>query len=145
MGYYMDQVHSDFMIKKENFDVALKALKDVFVEKNMTCCDSLWEDGKRIYHPHFAWVDTERVLKSENLINALNEIRWEPDTNDDGNIDYIEFNGEKIGDEDIFFNAIAPYVKDGSYIEMVGEDNYRWRWVFHDGMVEEKAAKIIWD
>lgn len=141
MGYYMNQVRNKFKIKKENFDAALEALKSVFVEENMTCHD--WYGNKS--HPHFSWVSTEDVLKSTTLKDALNRIRWKPYHNNNGDINAIVFQGEKIGDEDVFFNAIAPYVVDESYIEMMGEDDYQWRWVFHDGICEEKTPKIIWD
>ena len=141
MGYYMDQRESHFKIKKENFDAALTALKSVFVTENMTCCD--WVNGNEI--PHFAWVDTKRVLDAETLDEALEEIRWEPEHDLDGNIDCLRFDGEKIGDEDTFFQAIAPYVEAESYIEMIGEDNYMWRWVFNGDIVEEKTPTIIWN
>ena len=141
MGYYMDQVRNDFKIKKENFDAALAALKSVFVKENMTCYD--WDGIEK--HPHFAWVDTDTVLNSKTLEDALYEIRWESFCDDNGDIDSIIFIGEKSGDEDVFFNAIAPYVVDGSYIEMIGEDSYQWRWVFHNGICEEKTPIMIWN
>jgi hypothetical protein len=41
--------------------------------------------------------------------------------------------------------AIAPYVEENSYIEMVGEDGDRWRWVFKNGKCEEKYPEVIWN
>jgi len=62
--------------------------------------------------------------------------RWEARLNNRGDINYIEFMGEKYGDEPILFNSIASYVDDGipyyredCYIEMNGVRG-RWRWIF---------------
>ena len=57
----------------------------------------------------------------------------------------IYFEGEKYGDDDLIFNAIAPYVEDGSYIQMNGEDGAIWRWVFENGKCVEKQATITFN
>lgn len=55
----------------------------------------------------------------------------------------ISFEGEnQDGTEHEMFNAIAPFVEPGSYIEMQGEDGAIWRWVFQDDTCIEKAAEI---
>lgn len=133
MGYYIEMTDSKFKIKKENFRKALESLKSVFVSENMHCCDSI---GGRLY-PHFSWVDTDSVLKSRSLGNALAEIRYEPEYDDNDNICNVEFTGQKYGDEKYFFNALAPYVESGSYIAFEGEDGKVWEWQFKDGKVEQ--------
>jgi len=134
MGYCIEMTESNFVIKKENFEKALKSLKDVFVPENMTCCDCI--SGKNYYH--FSWVDTKTVLKSTNLGEALEEIRYIPKFNQDGDICDVEFIGEKYGDEEIFFNALAPYVESGSYLYFKGEDGDTWKWLFENGKVTYK-------
>ena len=52
----------------------------------------------------------------------------------DGNITELEFIGEKLGNDFEMFQSIAPYVQDGSYIWMIGEDGSQWRWVFQSGV-----------
>ena len=42
------------------------------------------------------------------------------------------------------FQSIAPYVQDGSYIWMIGEDGSQWRWVFQSGVCREVNAKVEW-
>ena len=63
----------------------------------------------------------------------------------EGNITEIEHTGQKLGRDYEQFQKAAPYVKDGSYIEMHGEDGERWRWVFQDGKCREIAAKFTWE
>jgi len=43
------------------------------------------------------------------------------------------------------FQALAPYVVGGSYVEWRGEDGERWRFVFSNGKMEEKRAKLVWE
>ncbi len=62
----------------------------------------------------------------------------------DGNITELKFKGEKLGDDLEMFRSIAPYVQDGSYIWMMGEDGSQWRWVFQSGVCKEITAKVEW-
>lgn len=132
MGYYMDQTDSKFVMKKENFGKALQALKGVFIPENMTCIDYVY--GKK--YPHFSWVDTNVVLKAKTIEEALKEIRYEPEYDNEGNIVNVEFTGEKFGDEEIFFMALAPYIEKGSYISFEGEDGCEWTWFFNGKKVK---------
>jgi len=74
----------------------------------------------------------------------LSEWRWEALIDDDGNIIDLTFFGEKYGDDLIMLNAIAPWVKPGSYIEMSGEDGSMWRWAFDGSQCKEVYPKIEW-
>lgn len=75
----------------------------------------------------------------------LKNYGYTAELDDDGSIISLDFNGDKIAyDEDTIFQAIAPYVGDGSFIEMIGEDGERWRWVFEDGKCKEVRAKLTW-
>lgn len=132
MGYCIEMTDSNFVINKENFAKALESLKSVFVPENMTCYDRI--EGKR--YPHFRWVNTKTVLESVTLADAMKEIRYIPIFNIDGDICDVEFRGEKYGDEEIFFKALAPYVESDSYICFMGEDDSEWKWVFDNGEVK---------
>lgn len=132
MGYCIEMTESKFAIKKDNFENALKSLKAVFVPENMNCYDYI--GGKK--YPHFSWVDTRTVLESTNLVEALEEIRYVPQYNQNSDICNVEFIGQKYGDEEIFFRALAPYVEAGSYLCFKGEDGNKWKWVFNDRSVQ---------
>ena len=54
-----------------------------------------------------------------------------------------EFIGEQCDDTSIL-QLLAPYMNDG-YIEMHGEDNKIWRWVFENGEFSTKHPKIVWE
>lgn len=133
MGYCIEMVDSKFTIKKHNFNLALDALKKVFIPENMTCYDYLNKQPM----PHFSWVCTESVLNCETLGEALSEIRYCPIYDKDGNIVRVIFEGEKYGDENIFFSALAKYVEPDSYIRFVGEDGAKWIWWFDNEEVDQ--------
>ena len=132
MGYCMEMTESKFIIKKEYFEKALKNLKDIFIPENMNCYDYI--NVKK--YPHFSWVDTKTILESVNIAEALEEIRYIPEYNKNGDICNVQFIGEKYGDEEIFFKALAPYVETGSYLCFEGEDGDTWKWVFNEGTVK---------
>jgi len=64
----------------------------------------------------------------------------------DGEIVGTSFEWEKYTSaEKDLFEALAPYVVDGSYLEWNGEDGTKWRFVFTNGKMEEKWPRIEWD
>lgn len=131
MGYCMDQHGSKFCIKEQNIAKAMKAIK------------ALHGKGDSSDEGRFAWVDEDFDTK-KTLSEILECWRWQiksPSMDVEG----IEFIGEKLGDDLILFEAIAPYVKKGSYIEMAGEDGARWKWVFDGKTCSEKRGRTVYD
>lgn len=134
MGYYIASRDCQFVIKRVNMEPALKALKKA-IKKNKG-----WD-----------WVGEREILDSKSLSEAMKALRWplcfHGDLKDDGLLDAISiyFDGEKLGSEDEFFAALAPYVEDGSYIEAVGEDDNRWRWAFRNGKFTIENAIVSYE
>ena len=124
MGYSMEQRNSEFRIKNENIGLAHDALK-------------MLDD--------VVWAEVKDIRKSRTLFEAFDEMRWALDVNSDGDVDGIQFEGEKAGGDELhYFGLIAPYVEKGSFIEMMGEDGSRWRWVFDGETCEEISPKVEW-
>jgi hypothetical protein len=116
MGYEMEMENSKFMIKEENIKKAEKALK------------------------------TQFQLKERHLEDMLEELNgWSCEFDEEGNLTNIEFEGVKLHDDEEMFRTIAPFVEDGSYIEMSGEGGDLWRWIFKDKKLINKKAKNVWD
>lgn len=133
MSYDIRMKNCRFIIKHENFDKALADLKAVFVPENMTAYDRTKDNVK---HMHFDWINTEPVLKSNTLDDALRHIRYIPVYDYDRNIESLEFTGEKLGDETLLFGSIAKYVEPGSFIECFGEDGRELKWTFENGQIK---------
>lgn len=143
MGYYINQEAADFTIPKENFSRCLEAIKDLMSQTNKMNGGS-WFGGVQTDR-WFSWVNTDSVLSAQTLVDALDAWRWEASLDEDGNIDDIYFRGEKYGSDNDLMDAIAPFVKCGSYIQMRGEEGEIWRWTFKSGKMIEKSAKIVWE
>jgi len=132
----MEQQDSNFTIKPSNVAGALASIKALAGKETIT--DS---SGR-----HYSWVSTKDFVKAETLSEAMNAWRWHVTCDEEtGEVENILFEGEKIGDEDALFGAIAPFVEPDSYIEMQGEDGTLWRWVFDGKTCTEKTATISWD
>jgi hypothetical protein len=138
MGYYVKNTESHFFIPKEYHGMALQAIKD-FMLKTYTA-----DSGMQVIRS-FPWVSTDEVASSDRLQDALLAWRWDAYIDENGDIANLSFEGEKLGEDEILFNLISPYVKEGSYIVMQGEDNWTWRWYFDGKNYREQAGRIVWE
>lgn len=124
MGYHISQREAEFHIPVENFPKVVAAIKDAFNKKQI------------------GWVRPNDVA-TDDIRQLFANIRWEVDIEDQAGITHIEFVGQKIGEDiDVLFSTIAPYVEAGSYIEMQGEGNEIWRYIFDGAIVRESYAKM---
>lgn len=135
MGYCVDQVScTNFKIEAKNFHKALKAIKALHGK------ETIKDSGGS----HFSWVDHD-FHKARSLPEALDMWRWRLRVDDDGDGVELYFEGEKLGDDEILLNAIAPFVEAGAEIAMAGEDGARWKWVFNGKTCVERAGRIVYD
>jgi len=133
----MNQSDSKFCILAKNKAKALEAIK-ALAKKT----DKQIKDSSGFY---FSWVNTESFLKATTLEDAFYAWRWEVVASEEGHIHSIMFIGEKLGDDIVLFEAIAPFVKSGSYIDMQGEDGHNWRWSFKKGKCKELSGRVVYD
>ena len=145
MGYCMTQRDASFSIPREKYEDAIKHLRTLMTEEGKMSggrfarggCEARW----------FSWVDTKEAiaqLDKEDLQGFLWQWRWEAEEDETG-ITSIMFHGEKLGDDDHLWAALAPFVTEGSTIDMEGEDGTLWRWSFEGGEVHEKAGRVVFE
>lgn len=140
MGYCMTQRGAEFRIKKENFAAALAAVKALADKPEQMGGGS--STGERWY----SWVDTNGFVNAKTLADAIGAWRWEVDCSaETGDVFGITFCGEKLGDDMIFFEALAPFVEAGSFIDMEGEDGCLWRWAFDGKTLKEVAGRVVFE
>ena len=144
MGYYMNMTECDFRIKEENFNECLEAIKKL---NPGTDSATGFSGGSS----HFAWVNTEEFMEAETLEDAMTAWRWQPqyekydnERKGEGDITGICFEGQKLGDDKILLDAIAPFVEEDSYIQMSGECGEMWRWSFDGKFCSQKNPRIDW-
>lgn len=128
MGYNIEQIETQFFMKKKDFKKALKAIQDL--RGRETVKDS---SGS-----HFRWVSND-FFTIDKLVPMLDDWRWDVELDQAGNICELIFTGEKSGDDFAMFSAIAPWVQEGSFIKMQGEDGDQWLWKF-DGRCCERVC-----
>lgn len=130
MGYCKNQVDSSFFISADCIPKVIQAIKGI--PKN----SKSWSDGG------YAWVSEYSNL--EDIVELFRAWRYKIGFDNKGNIDSISFGGEKYGNCNVLFEAIAPFVLTGSFIEWRGEDGAAWRDVFVNGKYKEVSATITW-
>lgn len=135
MGYCIDFEAARFHIDSDQKAQALETLKRL-----RPTSGGGWGNGRK----EWSWVSQDQVTKAETLESALEEWRFPVKADAEGNIISIYFDGEKLGDEDQLFKALAPFVKSGSFIEMSGEEGDRWRWTFTNGTFKTVYSEITW-
>lgn len=147
MGYYISMVDSQFSIKAKDKAKALDAiiaLTEPELMKKQASGGSFGPKGKTACW--YSWVNTEELQNAKTLEEAIEIWGWSPVPNEKtGDIVGIDYDENKIGQESIMFQAIAPYVKEGSYIHISGEGGEQWRWYFDGkGMEEQIPEEIKW-
>jgi hypothetical protein len=128
MGYCMSQSDSKFKILKDSFDKIKEAVLAAKERKT-----------------RFGFANIEHLNSNSNIEDIFEEFSWEIEKNEQGDVCYIQFTGEKMGNDLEFFNVIASHVVAGSFIEMSGEDGGLWRWVFDGKTCKEISPTIIWE
>jgi len=121
MGYQIYMREVDLRIRKENFEAALNALKEAFVS------DRTWTEH----------------LKS--LEDAMSDFGYIPEYDENGSIDGFEYEGKRLRGDYEFWTALAPYVEEGCYLEVEGDDLEIWRWKFRNGKVVVQYPTFLWD
>ena len=87
-------------------------------------------------------------IKSEldDIQGIFNDLGFVIDFDDKGDINNISVDEDiRLSNQAEFFKLIAPIVKDGSFIQFIGEDGRRWRWIFKNSEFLTIYPKIVWD
>lgn len=142
MGYCMDLRDFDFVIPADRAGDALAAVQAL--DPVTRGAGGTWSGGRKT-ESWFSWVTTSEYKNATDIGEAFDAWRWELRQDSNGDWSLVGFNGEKLGDDAILFEAVAPFVKSGSFVEMQGEDGARWRWVFDGKTCKEKEGRISWE
>lgn len=134
MGYCISMTESKFRIKRDNIDRVITAIEDL--AKNMSKELKYVACGEISYN-------IDEAFDSFGYMVHFADDRYNDGSA--GDIVGIDLTYDKLWFDYDMFQAIAPYVEDGSYIEISGEDGELWRWCFKNGKCLEIYPKIVWD
>lgn len=132
MGYCIKSYSGDnkFNMTKENKVKAFYALNNYGISHKNNC--------------NMRWITYHDFIDGTDLIEVMENLRWELYLDSFGNVTSIEFIGEKLGDDIEIFKIIAEFVEDGSYVTILGEDGDEFRYCFNNGTVKEVRPNITY-
>lgn len=156
MGYYINITQSSFRIRTADLPKIWDLLTDLMSDERLraNAHGGSWDGGGRGRSEWwYSWVNTEnarRAIADRDLPRFFEEFGYElsvthtsggerdlnnPTADTEITHYFLDIrNGEaKIGDEEKLFAAIAPVVMDGSFIDVRGEDDSEWRWMWENG------------
>ena len=138
MGYCIELEEGKIKLTEENMK---KALKELSKHSFRWCDDFCYENIVFEHKNKSCWEETnEEEITIEEVWEWLRyEVKYE-----NGYWIIYDFNGEKLGDDEDIFNLIAPYCEDG-YLQYLGEDGERWRYVFENGKCETRYPTTSWE
>ncbi len=137
MGIKIFVLSSNVHIKKEHFTNVLASLPKLQGQETTGSPENR----------HFMWLPCCNLADVQTLKKMRALWRWPFEMNEDGDIDALFFTGEKRGDENLFFAAIAPYVSSGSEIVVLSEgdgEGYKvWRWLFNGQACQKQNGHMF--
>jgi len=105
----------------------------------LAAINKLHESGE-----HYPWTGHPPPGGFQSLYQAFDAWRFDYDRaagGQPGTLTY--FTGEKCGDEEMLFEAIAPFAI--GQIRALGEDGAQWGFDFEDGKLVPRTARVTWD
>lgn len=145
MGYYVRTTNTNFFLAKENFEQAHQLMCSLNQHDEMKRGGSWGGDGVTAdsprpagmdHHPArwFSWLSADYPKEHPTFESLMTALDFQVSFDDDGNVTDLAYDN-KSGQEELFLNAIAPLVKEGSYIGWQGEDGEMWVNVFKGGVM----------
>ena len=136
MGYYVHIDDSDWVIE-ENAQ-ALATIREMPKKYH-----GIKRGGSSNGERWFSWMNDQDIENAESVESVFNALGFETEKVD--NSFRLTGYDSKTGQEDLFLAVMAPFTKDGSYIEWCGEDNALWRYEVSDGRMYTFDSEIKWN
>jgi hypothetical protein len=129
MGYYIDLTNADWEIP-ETAEV-LEALKEM-----PTKYHAIKRGGSSNGESWFSWMNDEDILNAKTAEEIFSQLGFETYHKESDTTSFsLESYSSKTGQEDLFLAVVAPFCKDGSYIEFRGEDGAEWQYSVRGGIM----------
>jgi len=135
MGYYIDLTDAEWEISES--PEALATIREM-----PTKYHAIKRGGSSNGEKWFSWMNDTEIETTETVQNVFRQLGFDTESVDGG----FKLTGysSKTGQEDLFLAVMAPFTKDGSYIEWRGEDGELWKFEIHGGRMFRSESEIIW-
>ena len=135
MGYYIDLTDAEWEISES--PEALATIREMPVKYH-----AIKRGGSSNGEKWFSWMNDTEIETTDTVENVFNQLGFETDKVD-GGFKLTAYNS-KTGQEDLFLAVMAPFTKDGSYIEWRGEDGALWKFEIRNGRMFRTESEIVW-
>jgi len=126
MGVSLENLAGSFFIDGLDKERARRELRQRIPAGQHSYVRDEWRDAGTLEELLFCW-------------------RWQADVDpESGDVVDLHFCGENVGEDEVMFGALAPFVRAGSYLEMDAEGD-RWLWSFDGAALETKRATISYE
>lgn len=163
MGYYVTSGNCEFTIKSENLPHAYELLCELNAHDELKTgrrigsgwfrgceCTDITEkpaDSKSVAeNPNvwFSWMPWNYDERCKSATEILELVGFTVTQDEQGSIVFLSYDA-KTGCEQEFLSALAPLVKDGSFIEWQGEETGDfYRYLYKSGKMHVQQPFIIW-
>lgn len=140
VGYHVSG-GGEIRVPAEKQEAALVALKELNKHDELKRGGSYGPDGKT--ESWFAWMDPDYDQKVTSVHEVFELLGFECWEHADGTL-VIESYDDKSGQEDLFLEALAPYVEPGGCFEWTGEDDEHWRQEFDGTSMKTLWGEVVW-
>jgi len=143
MGYYVNGEGS-LTIKNANLPAAYEALMALNDAPDENKNGGSWGGGTEgRTAAWYSWMPADlRTLPT--VQDVFRELGFEVEVDGDTGDVFIGRYDSKMGQEEVFFAAAAPFIEDGDY-EWQGEDGAFWKWSFTDGKMFYLSGRRSYD
>lgn len=86
----------------------------------------------------------ERIMESNNLIEALQALKFTTGYRDNGDIAAIWYDGDDDETRESTLQALSPYIDDGSFIIWQARGGRKWRNEFVEGRMLTSRPSTVW-
>ena len=135
MGYYIDLTDAEWEISES--PEALATIREMPVKYH-----AIKRGGSSNGEKWFSWMNDTEIETTDTVENVFNQLGFETDKVD-GGFQLTAYNS-KTGQEDLFLAVMAPFTKDGSYVEWRGEDGALWKFEIRNGRMFRTESEIVW-
>lgn len=141
MGYYVQITDAEFVIPET--PEVLQKLKDLNHDPTVEKYGGRSANGQWVER-WFSWMPADYDQRVHSVKDVFDLLGF--DTESDGESVRLLYYDGKTGQEELFLQAVAPFVKPNSYINWKGEDGYFWKNLVDPfGTLHHLKGKVIYD
>jgi hypothetical protein len=150
MGYNVSITGADFTITEDKLPAAFEAMKALNKRDELKTGGAWGQLPDGSYgqtEVWFAWMPANYDETCKDAAAIFEELGFDVEDDSVDGVQVLRLTGydSKTGAENVFLEAVAPFVTPGSYLEWEGEDGDRWRNEFNAEGTRTRTGYTAWE